>query len=87
MNEVFLIGKIITNIDFKFIINSKKKKSIVNFEIESLNKQIIKIVAYNDVADLCYRKLHKDNNVFINGKLDTEGFVNINNFVMFKKYC
>lgn len=80
MNEVFLIGKIITNIEFKFIINSKKRKSIVKFEIESLNKQIIRIIAYNEMADLCYRKLHMGDNVFIIGKLNNDGFVNICNF-------
>jgi len=74
-------------VDFKFIINSKKKKSIVSFEVESLDKQNIKFVAYNEMADLCYRKLHKEDNVFINGKIRTEGLININNFIIFKKYC
>ena len=33
MNEVFLIGKILSDVEFSFIINDKKKKSIVNFEM------------------------------------------------------
>ena len=46
MNEVFLIGKIISDIEFKFIINSKNK-AIACFEIETNDKQIVRIQAYN----------------------------------------
>ena len=67
MNEVFLIGKIITELEFKFIINSKKKKSIVNFNIQTLDKQKIMIKAFNGKADFVYQKLNKDNMVFIYG--------------------
>ena len=38
MNEVFLIGKIISDIEFKFIINSKNK-AIACFEIETTNSK------------------------------------------------
>lgn len=51
MNEVFLIGKIISNIEFKFIINSKNK-AIACFEIETNDKQIVRIQAYNQLACL-----------------------------------
>jgi single-stranded DNA-binding protein len=37
MNEVFLIGKIISDIEFKFIINSKNK-AITCFETEINNE-------------------------------------------------
>ena len=30
------------------------------------------------MADLFYSKLHYGDDVFVNGKLDTDGFVNIN---------
>ena len=66
MNEVFLIGKIISNIEFKFIINSKNK-AIACFEIETNDKQIVRIQAYNQLADLAYSKLNKNDKVFING--------------------
>ena len=46
MNEVFLTGKIISNVEFKFIINSKNI-SIAMFNIETDDKQVIKIKAYN----------------------------------------
>ena len=47
MNEVFLIGNIVNEIEFKFIINSKNI-SIAMFNIETDDKQVIKIKAYNE---------------------------------------
>ena len=69
MNEVFLIGKIISDIEFKFIINSKNK-AIACFEIETNDKQIVRIQAYNQLADFVYSKLNKNNQVFINGYIE-----------------
>ena len=69
MNEVFLIGKIISNIEFKFIINSKNK-AIACFEIETVDKQIVRMQAYNQLADFVYSKLNKNNQVFINGYIE-----------------
>lgn len=69
MNEVFLIGKIISDIEFKFIINSKNK-AIACFEIETADKQIVRIQAYNQLADFTYSKLNKNNKVFINGYIE-----------------
>ena len=69
MNEVFLIGKIISDIKFKFIINSKNK-AIACFEIETADKQIVRIQAYNQLADFAYSKLSKNNKVFINGYIE-----------------
>ena len=69
MNEVFLIGKIISNIEFKFIINSKNK-AIACFEIETADKQIVRIQAYNQLADFAYSKLNTNYKVFINGYIE-----------------
>ena len=76
MNEVFLIGKIITDIDFKFIINSK---NIFNAlcEIELLDKERVKVKAYNEMADFCYSRLNQNNWIFVNGKVESEGIINI----------
>lgn len=68
MNICILLGKIISEIEFKFIINSKNK-SIAYFELELLNKSIVKIMAYNDKADYIYRKLKKGQNIVVEGKL------------------
>ena len=67
MNEVFLIGNIVNEIEFKFIINSKNI-SIAMFNIETDDKQVIKIKAYNELADYCYSRLEKSKRVFIYGK-------------------
>ena len=68
MNVVFLIGNIVNEIEFKFIINSKNI-SIAMFNIETDDKQVIKIKAYNELADYCYSKLEKSKRVFIYGKI------------------
>ena len=70
MNEVFLIGKIISDIEFKFIINSKNK-AITCFEIETVDKQIVRVQAYNQFADFAYSKLNSNDKVFINGYIET----------------
>lgn len=70
MNEVFLIGKIISDIEFKFIINSKNK-AIACFEIKTADKQIVRMQAYNQLADFAYSKLNTNDKVFINGYIET----------------
>ena len=70
MNEVFLIGKIISDIEFKFIINSKNK-AIACFEIKTADKQIVRMQAYNQLADFAYSKLNSNDKVFINGYIET----------------
>jgi single-strand binding family protein len=70
MKEVFLIGKIISNIEFKFIINSKNK-AIACFEIKTADKQIVRVQAYNKLADFAYSKLNSNDKVFINGYIET----------------
>ena len=70
MNEVFLIGKIITEIEFKFIIKSKDI-SIVVFKIETIEyKQKIEVKAYNEMADYIYRKFNKNDMIMINGYIN-----------------
>ena len=70
MNEIFLIGRVENKVKYKFIINSKKYFSKVEFEIE-LDKQIFKVKGYNNIADFCYRKLKKNDKVFINGRIES----------------
>lgn len=69
MNEIFIIGKIASKIEYKFVINSKKYFSKVKFEIE-VSKQKFKVICYNNIADYCYRKLEKEDSVFINGRIE-----------------
>ena len=71
MSEVFLIGKVITEIKFDFLLNNKKK-SIARFYIETFDKKKIKIIGYDGVADYCYRTLYKEKCVFIYGALSAD---------------
>ena len=79
MNKVFLIGKIITEIEFKFIINSKNI-SIAKFSIETLDKQTIPIKTYDEIADYIYSKFNKNDWINIEGKIEIDG-VTITNYI------
>ena len=68
MNEVFIIGKIVEEIEFNFIINNKKK-SVAKSIVELSNGSIIEIVGFDNVADFMYSKLKNNDRIFINGKI------------------
>lgn len=77
MNICFLMGKIKSEIEFKFIVNSKIYYSVVIFQLELSNKNIVKIKGYNKIADYCYRILKKDKNISVLGKLNSKGEIEI----------
>ena len=72
MNLCFIIGKIISDIEFKFIVNDRNKMSISLFILELSNKSKIKIEGYNNMADFCYQKLSKDDIVVIEGYINSK---------------
>ena len=72
MNLCFVIGKIVSEIEFRFIVDNKKYMSIAYFDIELNNKSIIKVKAYNELADYCYSKLQKNDICFLNGSIDSK---------------
>ena len=76
MNNCFISGKIITEIEFKFAIKNKFY-SIAEFKIELDNKSIIKIKAYDKNAEYCYQKLEKEMYINIYGKIDNKGDIEI----------
>ena len=80
MNEVFLIGKVVTDIDFKFIVNSKNI-SIAIFKIETIDNQIVSLKTYNENADYAYSKLKINDYIGIYGHLEANGLVNIENIM------
>ena len=82
MNLIFISGKIISNMEFKFIINSKNI-SIVNFYIKIKNKSIVKIKAYDEIADYIYKKYNKKDIVIIYGKITNE----IIEVIKIEKFC
>ena len=86
MNNVFLIGKIISEIEYKFIYdrykfneNHEKYKHVViaTCKIELLNKSIVKIYEYDNIADYMYRNLKVNDNLLIEGKLNSLGNIEI----------
>ena len=58
------------------MINSKNK-AIAYFEIELLDKNIVKVNAYNELADKCYKILEQENEIYIIGSLQTTGEINL----------
>ena len=70
MNICFLYGKIISDIDFKFIMNNKNKTSIIVYKIQLNNKSIVTVKGYNEIADYCYRNLKIGDNIYIQGRLN-----------------
>ena len=75
MNEVFIIGKIITEAKFDFILNSKHI-SVSRFKIMTIyDKQEINITAYDEMADYVYVNIKQGNFVMINGYLKNDGVV------------
>ena len=68
MNLCFLAGKIVSDINFKFIINSKNI-SIACFNLQLNNGSIIKVSGYNEIADYCYSNLRKNDFINIQGYL------------------
>ena len=70
MNEVFIIGKVITEVKFDFILNSKHI-SIARFGVITVrDEQEIEIMAYDEMADYVYANLKHEDVVMINGYLE-----------------
>ena len=80
MNLCILLGKIVSEIEFKFIIKSKNK-SIAYFDIELSNKSIARIKSYDGVADYVYRKLKTGQIVMIQGKIKNDGTIKGENII------
>ncbi len=71
MNEVYVIGKIVSKIEYKFMIY-KKYDAIAKFSVILKNNSIVNVRAYNNIADKVLRKYKIDDNVFINGKINSK---------------
>ena len=92
MNLVFIKGKIIEKIEFKFIYSKNKTKntpiSIAKTKVELDNKSIIDVIGYNEKADWMYRNLTINEVIYIEGKLinDKEEYNNFKIQVITIKY-
>jgi len=78
MNICFLIGKICSKIEFEFILNSKDI-SVAMFDIELLDKSVIKVKCYNKIADYCYSSLKTNMIITLEGSINSKMEVIIKN--------
>lgn len=69
MNICFILGRIISDVEFKFIYGNNKNVSIVIFDLVLQNQSIIKIEGYNEIADFVYRNINKNDIVLIKGSI------------------
>ena len=86
MNIVFIMGKVVTNVEYNFIydkykINNCNEKykhtSIAKVKIETLNKSIINIYGYDNIADDMDRNLKCNSYVMVMGKIDSNMEINV----------
>lgn len=75
MNIVFLIGRVATNVDFDFMINSTKHISIACFKIRTLDKQVIDVILYDGLADFVYSNIKLEDFIFVYGCLDRNSVI------------
>ena len=78
MNICFFIGEIISELEFKFVINTKEIYVILMFDLELIDGTKLKVKAYNEIADYCYKNYEKNNFVCINGKINNDMEIIIN---------
>ena len=83
MNLCFIIGKIISEIKYDFVIDSKNI-SIIRFKVKILEGSIINVIGYDNIADWCYRKLSIDDNIFLEGMINTKENIEINKIEILK---
>ena len=67
MNICFFIGKGISDIEYRFIVDNKKYYAIAIFQIELNNKSVITVKGLNEIADYCYRNLNKNDYCILEG--------------------
>ena len=71
-NKCFLYGKIVTKVEFKFIIGGIYK-SICKFKLELSNGSIINVNCYDLLADEMYKTLNGNMYISLVGRLDSMG--------------
>lgn len=74
MNEVFIIGKVVSKVEFDFVykgIHISKAKC----EIEISNKSKIEIIGYDNIADFMYRYVKTNKILFIYGYIVRNGVI------------
>lgn len=71
MNLCFLIGKIVSPIQFEFILNATNI-SIAIFNIELSNGSIVTVKGYDEIADYCYSTLEEGMIIGLQGRINSK---------------
>lgn len=83
MNVVVIYGKVLSKIEFKFIYDRYYKSkenhveekykhvSIAKCKIKLKNDSIVEIYGYDNMADYMYRYMKENDNILIEGKIDS----------------
>ena len=74
MNEVFLICKVIEDIEYKFMLK-KRKNAKAKIELKLIDETKVEVVAYNEQADYTLQNIKIRNNVFVYGKLQNSEII------------
>jgi len=81
MNICFIIGEVIDEVDFKFYY-CNKKTSVAKTKIKLEDGSIITISGYDEKADWLFRKLNVNDNIFIEGRLESNMQIEIINAII-----
>ena len=74
MNICFIIGKIISQIEYKFIIKSKNK-AVVQLWVETDDDNKIYVIGYDEIADKIYRGFEKGNFIMFGGRVEEKKII------------
>lgn len=85
MNLFFGIGKILNDINYGFLMDSKSfSAASTRLEIckylNSTSSTTITIKGFDNIADRMYRKLEKNMSICLIGQVTTKGYIEILNF-------
>ena len=83
MNEVFIIVKVI-NFKYRFLLN-KKNNAIGKVEGISENGSIIKLIAYDNLADKLLRKLRINELYLFQGRVNSNMEIELRGVIKFDK--
>ena len=62
------------------MVNNKRYFSKVKFKLKTLDKQILKIVCYNDVADLILKNIKERDKIIIRGRINSKSKIEIKEY-------
>lgn len=71
MNLCFLIGRVVSPIQFEFILNSTNI-SIAIFSIGLSNGNIVTVKGYDEIADYCYSALEEGMIIGVQGSINSD---------------